>query len=84
MYIAQAINWRHEGWRYLVGTLIIFVLGWQILGSIPISVVSLSKVTSLQEFMEASETVFASLFPPKSNLYFISKHFYNLLLVGKR
>lgn len=69
MYIEQAFKFKHEGWRYLVGVLIIFMIGWQFIGIIPLTIVSYFQVENLQEFMDASETAFASLYPPKSNLY---------------
>src|SRR5699024_4839874 len=34
---------RHEGWRYMAGTLII-VLFWMLIGQLPLSVVLLSRV----------------------------------------
>lgn len=69
MYIEQAFKFKHDGWRYLVGVLIIFIIGWQFIGVIPLTVVSYFKAGNLQEFMDASETAFASLYPSKSNLY---------------
>jgi len=69
MYIAQAFKWKHEPWRYFVGFLLIFFVGWQLLGSIALGVVSFMKAANLQEFMDASITAFASLYSPKSNLY---------------
>lgn len=69
MYIAQAFKWKHDSWRYLVGTLLIFLVGWQFIGVIPISIVSFLKAGNIKEFMEASLTAFASLYPAKSNLY---------------
>lgn len=69
MYIAQAFNFKHDGWRYVVGTLIIFLIGWQLIGAIPLTVVSYLQAENLSEFMSASESAFASLFPEKSNLY---------------
>lgn len=69
MYIEQAFNWKHEGWRYLVGTLIVFLIGWQFIGAIPFTLVSYFQAENLKELMEASVTAFASLYPPKSNLY---------------
>ncbi len=69
MYINQAYKWKNESWRYLVGTLIIFMLGWQLIGAIPFVVVSFFQAENLAEFMTASENAFASLYPPKSNLY---------------
>lgn len=69
MYIAQAFKWKHDWWRYLVGLLIIFVIGWQFIGVIPIMVVSFFRAENIHEFMEAGLTNFASLYPAKSNLY---------------
>jgi len=69
MYINQAYKWKHDSWRYLVGTLIIFLLGWQLIGAIPLIIISYFQTENLAEFMTASETAFASLYPPKSNLY---------------
>jgi membrane protease YdiL (CAAX protease family) len=70
MFIAQAFKFKHDSWRYLVGTFIIFIIGWQLLGAIPLTLVSFMKAGNLSDFMIASESAFASLFPPKSNLYF--------------
>ena len=35
MYIEQAYKGFHEGWRYVVGIMIIF-LGWQVVGMLPL------------------------------------------------
>ena len=69
MYIEQAFKFKHESWRYLVGVLIIFMIGWQFIGVIPITIVSFFQSENLSEFMESAETAFASLYPAKSNLY---------------
>ena len=71
MYIGQAFKWKHDWWRYLVGVLIVFILGWQLIGVIPIIFVSILKADSLSQFMDAGLTNFASLYPPKSNLYLL-------------
>jgi membrane protease YdiL (CAAX protease family) len=71
MYIEQAFNWKNDWWRYLVGVLIVFILGWQLIGVVPILFVSILKADSLSQFMEAGLTNFASLYPPKSNLYLL-------------
>jgi membrane protease YdiL (CAAX protease family) len=71
MYIAQAYKFKHDGWRYVVGTIIIFLIGWQFLGMIPLIVVSFFQAENLPEFLIASESAFASLFPAKSNLYLL-------------
>ncbi len=71
MYIAQAYKFKHDVWRYVVGTIIIFLIGWQLLGTIPLTIVSFLEAGSLPEFLSASESSFASLFPAKSNLYLL-------------
>lgn len=35
MYIEQAFNYLHEGWRYLVGFILVFI-AWQLIGAIPL------------------------------------------------
>jgi len=69
MYIAQAYKHLHEWWRYLVGFLLVFIVGWQIIGVLPLGIISFLKAGSIKDFMEASVTSFASLYPLKSNLY---------------
>ena len=69
MYIEQAFKSKHDSWRYLVGVLIIFMIGWQFLGAIPLMIVSYFQAENLQEFLNGAETAFASLYPVKSNLY---------------
>lgn len=71
MYIAQAYRFKHDGWRYVVGTIIVFLIGWQLLGAIPLTVVSFLQAENLSEFLSASESAFTSLFPVKSNLYLL-------------
>ena len=72
MYIAQAYKFKHDVWRYVVGIIIIFLIGWQLLGTIPLTIVSFLEAGSLSEFLSAGEeSSFASLFPPKSNLYLL-------------
>lgn len=71
MYIAQAYKFKHNGWRYVVGTIIIFLIGWQFIGTIPLTVVSFLEAGNLPDFLAASESSFASLFPAKSNLYLL-------------
>lgn len=71
MYIAQAYKFKHDVWRYVFGTIIIFLIGWQFIGTIPLTIVSFLEAGSLPEFLSASESSFASLFPAKSNLYLL-------------
>ena len=62
MYIEQAFKFKHEVWRYLLGTLVVFILGWQFIGVIPLGIVSWLKASNTEEFVIASETAFSSLF----------------------
>ena len=69
MYITQAFKWKHEWWRYLIGVILIFIVGWQWIGVMPIMIVSFLRAENLTEFMDSGLTNFASLYPAKSNLY---------------
>ena len=71
MFISQAFKFKHDAWRYIVGVLIVFIVGWQLIGAIPFTIVSYFQAENLTEFLEAAETAFASLYPPKSNLYLL-------------
>ena len=69
MYIEQAYKSLHEGWRYIIGFIIIFVFGWQLIGVIPLLVVSFLKADTILEMQEAGLENFMPLFESKSNLY---------------
>lgn len=71
MYIEQAYKSLHEGWRYIVGFLIIFVIGWQFLGAIPLMVGAIMKAEDMNEFMESSESMFVPLFKDDLNLLLV-------------
>ena len=71
MYIEQAYKSLHEGWRYIIGFLIIFILGWQILGAIPLMVGSWMRAGDINSFLEAGEANFFPLFEGESNLYLV-------------
>lgn len=71
MYIEQAYKSLHEGWRYLVGFFIIFFIGWQIIGAIPLMGGVLMRVDSPSQLLEGAEDNFVSLFEGESNLYLI-------------
>lgn len=43
MFIEQAYRSLHEGWRYLVGTLLILA-GWMLIGQIPLTIVLLVNI----------------------------------------
>lgn len=69
MYIEQAYKSLHDGWRYIIGFLIVFIFGWQLLGVIPLGVVSFLRAGNVSAFFEASLQNFMPLFEGKSNLY---------------
>ena len=69
MYIEQAYKSLHEGWRYIIGFLIIFIIGWQFIGVIPLMVVAFLKADNITEMLDAGLENFAPLFESKSNLY---------------
>lgn len=71
MYIEQAYKSLHDGWRYLVGFLAIFLVGWQLLGVIPIVTSAYLRADNLREFMEASANGFVDLYEGESNLYLL-------------
>lgn len=71
MYIEQAYKSLHEGWRYILGFVIIFFIGWQLLGSIPITVGAWMRSDNLDDFIQAGEGNFYPLFEGESNLYLI-------------
>ena len=44
MFIAQALKFKHDSWRYWLGIFVIFII-WQ-LGSIPLAIAVFAKVLS--------------------------------------
>ena len=62
MYIEQAYKSLHEGWRYIIGFIIIFVFGLQLIGAIPLSVVAFLKADTILEMQEARFEKFMPLF----------------------
>ena len=69
MYIEQAYKSLHEGWRYIIGFLIIFIFGWQLLGVVPLFIVGFFKAENLEGFLEAGLENFMPLFEGENNLY---------------
>ncbi len=65
MYIEQGYRAFHEGWRYLIGLIIVF-FGWQFFGGIPLIVALLSKSESLAsisaDYGVMAETLGSNLF----------------------
>ncbi|MFT5736972.1 MAG: membrane protease YdiL (CAAX protease family) [Maribacter sp.] len=54
MYLEQAYKGWSEGWRYLVGIIIVF-FGWQIVGAIPLVMALIAKTGSLSILLTANE-----------------------------
>lgn len=71
MFIEQAYKGLHEGWRYVIGFLAIFFVGWQIIGVIPIFGSAFTRSSSFKEFLESSEDMFLNLYEGESNLYLV-------------
>ncbi len=69
MYIAQAYKSLHDAWRYIVGALAIFFIGWQFIGILPLTIASFLRVDNLKEWMQSAQTNFSDLFEGESNLY---------------
>lgn len=60
MYIEQAYKAKTDWWRYVIGTIIIF-LCWQVLGVIPLSVVAFLEAGDIETFIAAAENNFMDL-----------------------
>jgi len=71
MFIEQAYKGLHEGWRYVIGFLIVFFFGWQLLGVIPLFASAFSRSSNFEELLESSESMFIDLYPGESNFYLI-------------
>ncbi|WP_299683703.1 CPBP family intramembrane glutamic endopeptidase [uncultured Dokdonia sp.] len=71
MFIEQAYKGLHEGWRYIIGFLIVFFLGWQIIGVIPLTTSAFMRSSGLKDFMESSQEMFINLYPGESNFYLV-------------
>lgn len=54
MYIEQAYKGLSEGWRYVVGIILVF-FGWQVLGAIPLVAALLAKTGSMSILITAGE-----------------------------
>lgn len=69
MYIEQAYKSLHEGWRYVIGFLIVFIFGWQLLGVIPLGIFAYLRAENIPELLEAGMENFMPLFEGENNLY---------------
>ncbi|MCH9660750.1 MAG: CPBP family intramembrane metalloprotease [Bacteroidetes bacterium] len=57
MYIKQAYNYLHDAWRYIVGSIAVFI-AWQVIGALPFTLAIIFKL------MGDGEDVFAYLEDP--------------------
>jgi len=69
MYIEQAYKSLHEGWRYIIGFIIIFIFGWQLLGAIPLGISAFLRADDFKELMSAGLENFMPLYKGENNLY---------------
>jgi len=69
MYIEEAYKSLHEGWRYIIGFLIVFIFGWQLLGVVPLFISAFIRAGDFKELMDAGLENFMPLFEGESNLY---------------
>ena len=67
MFIEQGFKGLYEGWRYLVGFLLVF-FAWQLLGSIPLIIAVVSKAAQ-GEGMPTDLTSMAEMFGPNLFLF---------------
>ncbi|MGV6845059.1 MAG: CPBP family intramembrane glutamic endopeptidase [Lutibacter sp.] len=68
-FVQQAYKGINEWWAYLV-TLILFFIGWQIIGVIPLTAVAYFKAGSMGRFINAAQDNFTSL-GINSNVYLL-------------
>jgi len=59
-FLQQGYKGKNDWWRYLL-TFFLIMIGWQVIGVIPLSVVAFEKSGSIEGFMEASKDAFMSL-----------------------
>ncbi len=59
-FIQQAYKGKNDWWRYGL-TFIFIIIGWQIIGVIPLIIVALSKVENFEELIKASEDTFMTI-----------------------
>ncbi len=69
MYIEEAYKSLHQGWRYIIGFLIVFIFGWQLIGVVPLVTSSFMRAENLEEFVSAGLENFMPLFEGENNLY---------------
>ena len=70
MYIEQGYKGLSEGWRYLVGILVVFLM-WQILGVIPLIIALYSKSASLAVLGSGDLGVMSNILGSNTFLFFM-------------
>ncbi len=71
MYIERAYNSLSDLWRYIIGFVVVFVIGSQIIGTIPVFIVSFLKADNLNALMVAAEDNLLPLFEDDVNSYLV-------------
>jgi len=66
-FIQQAYKGKNDIWRYVISFLVI-IIGWQVIGIIPLFAVAIASTSDLGELMSASKDAFTSI-GINSNLY---------------
>ena len=66
-FIQQAYKGKNDVWRYVI-SFIVIIIGWQILGVMPLLAVAMANTSDLGELMSASKDAFTSI-GIDSNLY---------------
>ncbi|MEN8123943.1 MAG: CPBP family intramembrane glutamic endopeptidase [Bacteroidota bacterium] len=66
-FIQEAYKGKNDWWRYVL-TIILMIIGWQIIGVIPLTLVAISKVENISELIRASENAFMTI-GINSNMY---------------
>lgn len=59
-FIQQAYKGKNDWWRYLISIFVVLI-GWQLIGIIPLFVIALNKAESTAEFLASSENAFTDL-----------------------
>ena len=66
-FIQQVYKGENDVWRYVI-SFIVIIIGWQILGVMPLLAVAMANTSDLGELMSASKDAFTSI-GIDSNLY---------------
>jgi len=70
MYIAQAYKGLHEGWKYVIGFVVIFLVAAQLIGAIPLMGAIMYKTIQTGEMINMSDmSAIYTLFDPNTTLF---------------